>query len=282
MRVSEEHVCHPDTSFRHLALELPEFGGPRHRHPQAELTWVQRGHGVRFVGDSAEPFADGDLVLLGPGVPHLWSGRAASGEPPFRARVVQFPPALLDSPLWPELRALQPLLERARRGLRVQGQAHSPVTAALAAMADADAMQRLALLVQLLRALHLHARSLRPLAAAAARAADDAKGGTASRRIDRVIDWTHAHLAQELRIEDAARVAHVSPGAFSRFFRRETGKTWSSYLNDVRCSEAGVRLRQSARPVAEIAHDCGFRTLSHFNREFLRRLGATPRDYRRG
>jgi AraC-like DNA-binding protein len=280
VRVSEEHVTHPDVAFRHLLLELRAFGGPRHRHAQVELTWVQRGHGVRFVGDSTEPFGDGDLVLLGPQVPHLWSGRARSGEPPFVAQVIQFPPALLDNPLWPELRALLPLLDRARRGLRVQGQAHEPVTRALRAMEGADALQRLSLLVEVLRALSLHTRSLKPLSAGVAREGRaDAAGG---RRVDRVIDWMHAHLGDELYMEDAARIAHVSPAAFSRFFHRETGKTWSATLSDVRCSEAGVRLRQTNRPVAEIAHDCGFRTLSHFNRAFAARFGQTPSRYRRG
>ena len=63
MRVSQEHVTHPDTAFRFLSLELRAFGGPRHRHDEVELTWVVRGRGVRYVGDSAEPFEDGDLVL---------------------------------------------------------------------------------------------------------------------------------------------------------------------------------------------------------------------------
>lgn len=299
MRVSEEHVTHPDAAFRYLRLELPAFGGPRHRHGQAELTWVVRGHGVRFVGDSTEPFGDGDLVLLGPRVPHLWAGRAGPGEAAFLAHVVQFPTSLLASPLLPELQAARPLLDRAGRGLRVQGQAHAPVAAALQAMAEADALQRLALLVQVLRALVLHGRSLRPLSTAAVRGGDaapsaNAVSGTAAGtssgaaaspaaagRIDRVIDWIHQGLAGDLFMADAARVAHVSPAAFSRFFSRETGKTWTAYVNDVRCSEAAVRLRQGSRPVAEVAHDCGYRTLSHFNREFRSRFGAAPSDYRR-
>jgi AraC-like DNA-binding protein len=284
MRVSEEHVTHPDAAFRYLRLALPAFGGARHRHGQAELTWVERGHGVRFVGDSAEPFADGDLVLLGPRVPHLWAGRADAGEAHFLAHVVQFPTSLLASPLLPELHAAQPLLDRAGRGLRVQGQAHAPVARALRAMAEADSLQRLALLVQVLRALVLHARSLRPLSTAAAATGTGSgpdAGRAAAGRIDRVIDWIHQHLAAELFMADAARVAHVSPAAFSRFFSRETGKTWTAYVNDVRCSEAAVHLRQGSRPVAEVAHDCGYRTLSHFNREFRARFGAAPSDYRR-
>lgn len=280
MRVNEEHVTHPEASFRFLQLELPGFGGPRHRHLQAELTWIQRGQGVRFVGDSAEPFTDDDLVLLGPRVPHLWSGSAAPGSAPFRAAVVQFPAALLKSPLWPELAALRPVLERARRGLAVQGNCHAQVTQALRTMAGADALARLAALLQLLRALLLHPADLRPLSTSVARDAMQASGSNKERRIDRVTDWIHQNLAGELSVRDAARVAHVSPGAFSRFFRRETGKTWSVYVNDVRCSEAGVRLRQGGRPVAEVAAACGYRTLSHFNRAFAARFGVAPRAYR--
>jgi AraC-like DNA-binding protein len=279
MRVSEEHVTHPDTAFRYLALDLRAFGGPRHRHDEAELTWVVRGHGVRFVGDSAEPFADGDLVLLGPQVPHLWAGQAHAGEAAFQARVLQFPLALLTSPLWPELHGARPLLDRARRGLRVLGQAHTATTEALTAMERADPLQRLAQLLLVLRALVAHHRSLKPLSSAVVR------GGSAevsvSGRIDRVIGWIHQHLAEPLYVEDAARVAHISPAAFSRFFRRETGKTWTAYLNDVRCSEAAVQLRQGSRPVAEVALACGYTTLSHFNREFAARFRQTPSRYRR-
>lgn len=280
MRVNEEHVTHPDTAFRFLAMELRAFGGPRHRHDQAELTWVRRGRGVRFVGDSAEPFTDGDLVLLGPQVPHLWVGQAEPGEAPFQACVLQFPVALLASPLWPELQATRALLDRARRGLRVSGQAHGPVAAALAAMVQADALQRLSQFVLVMRALALHARSLKPLSAAVVRGPAPESAGSA--RIDRVIGWIHQHLAQPLYVDDAARVAHVTPAAFSRFFRRETGKTWTAYLNDVRCSEAAVLLRQGSRPVAEVAHACGYATLSHFNREFAARFRQTPSRYRQG
>lgn len=280
MRVSQEHVTHPDTAFRFLSLELRAFGGPRHRHDEVELTWVVRGRGVRYVGDSAEPFEDGDLVLLGPQVPHLWAGQAQAGEPPFRARVLQFPLALLASTLWPELHGARPLMERARRGLRVTGQAHAQVAAALQAMDTADPLQRLSLFMLVMRALALHARSLRPLSAAVVRGKAADAGGQG--RIDRVIGWIHAHLAEPLSVEAAARVAHITPAAFSRFFRRETGKTWSTYLNDVRCSEAAVRLRQGTRPVAQIAHDCGYPTLSHFNRAFAARFHQTPSRYRRG
>jgi AraC-like DNA-binding protein len=287
MRVNEEHVTHPGQALRVLHLEQPSFAGPRHRHAQVELTWVRRGRGLRFVGDNTAPFEDGDLVLLGPEVPHLWTGEAGPGEAPFAATVLQFPVALLASPLLPELAVLRPLVETARRGLAVRGDCHAQVTALLAQSPGADPLAQLATLVQVLRVLHQHQHSdaLLPLASPWARRGREGDKPTgpeqgSNSRIDRVTDWIHQHLAGALPVRDAADLAHVTPAAFSRFFKRETGKTFSAYVSDVRCSEACLQLRRSARPVALVAEDCGFRSLSHFNREFRARFGTTPRAYR--
>jgi AraC-like DNA-binding protein len=276
MRIAQEHVTHPDRAFRLLRFELDAFRTQRHRHAELELTWIEAGAGVRFVGDSAAPFAPGDLVLLGPDVPHAWVS-SHGGKGPAAATVLQFPLALLAQPLLPELQALRPLAERARLGLSVTGTCHEGVTRVLRRLPGADALGRLAGLVQVLQCLAAHPQDLRTIASSAMAGAADAGR---RRRIDLVTDWVHRHLEGELNVHDAARVAHVSPAAFSRFFRRETGKTWSDYVNDVRCSEACVALRQSDKPVAHIALDCGYRTLSHFNRAFRTRLGVTPSAYR--
>ena len=279
MRVNEEHVTHPDQAFRLLNLELPLFAGERHRHPQLELTWVERGRGVRLVGDSAEPFEDGDLVLLGEKLPHLWTSlRGGDAPQPSRATVLQFPGSLVDTPGMPELQALRPLLQRAARGLAVAGQTHAAVVARLPALHGAGALGRLLGLIELLRVLSLRPADLRPLASRPAAADSSGRGA----RIDRVIDWIQAHLAEPLSLEDAARQAHVTPAAFSRFFKRETGKTFTDYVNDLRCSEACVRLRSTADPVGAVALACGFSTASHFNRQFSTRLAMTPRAYRKG
>ncbi len=279
MRAVIEHVSHPDSSFRLLDLALPEFSAGPHRHPQLELTWIVRGRGLRFVGDSVEPFEDGDLVLLGPHLAHAWLGRALAEQEPatLHAMVLQFSPELLADARLPELRALRPLLARAACGLSFPpGPAHERMTRLLAAMPAQDGLARLAgwlLLMREIEAAEGEARSL---------SVQEATQVARDERIDRLLSWLHANLSQVIRIEQAAAQVHISPAAFPRFFKRETGKTLVSYLNDLRISEACVQLRQSRRPIAEIAAACGFPSAAHFDRQFKRRLGHSPRMYRTG
>jgi len=281
MRVTQEQVVHPDRAFRFLRFESDAFRGDRHRHRQIELTWIEAGVGMRFVGDAVEPFGPGDVVLLGSNVPHGWVSARRGAPRRVAATVVQFAPELLVDPMLPELARVAPLAARAGVGLRVQGRALRDVTRVLARMRSIGPIPRLAALVEVLGILEAHAGALRPIASSAMPGAAHADVTPAGkRRIDVTIDWIHRHLARELRVVDLARVAHVTPAAFSRFFRREVGKTFTRYVNDLRCGEACLRLQVSDRPIATIARECGFATLSHFNRQFRLRYGVTPGRYR--
>jgi AraC-like DNA-binding protein len=277
MRVIHEHVTHPDESFRFLRFEVDAFRAERHRHRQLELTWIERGVGLRYVGDDVAPFDSGDLVLVGVDVPHAWVSAAARQERPSIASVMQFPLALVEQPTFPELVAVRPLAEQARRGLAIRGTAAEVVTRLLASMAVADRYGRLAGVIRILGTLVQNPQDLTPIAASPMSGGAESGG---ERRIDRVTEWVSRNLRREITVADGARLAGVSPAAFSRFFRRESGKTFSAYVNDVRCGEACVKLRQSRRPIAVVAAECGFDSNSHFNRQFRRRFGLTPRQYR--
>jgi hypothetical protein len=57
------------------------FANPWHYHPELELNLILAGEGIRFVGDSVAPFGPGELVLLGPHLPHLWQSRLPAAGP---------------------------------------------------------------------------------------------------------------------------------------------------------------------------------------------------------
>lgn len=280
MRVARERVTHPDQSFRFLRFETTGFHGAPHRHHHLELTWIEAGEGLRFVGDSAAPFEAGDLVLIGSDTPHCWvsSRRRATSA----ATVVQFAPELLSHASLPELARLAPLAARASLGLSIDGACRKRVIELLGTMRDAGGLGRLAGLLQILELLAAHQRSLVPIARSSMRSDAGRPGEDRDdRRIDRVLGWIHRQMAREITVAEAARVAGVTPGAFSRFFRHEVGKTFTQYINDVRCSEAGLLLRRTDKAVTIVAQECGFATMSHFNRQFRIRHGVTPREFRR-
>ena len=106
------------------------FSYPWHYHPEIELALVVSGRGLRYVGDSIHTFEDGDLCLVGPGIPHCWLSKPAPGQA--RALVVQFLPQVFGESFL-QLSAAQPivrLLERAGRGLRLHGALHSRISEA--------------------------------------------------------------------------------------------------------------------------------------------------------
>ena len=286
MKIEREVIRHPDASMRCMQLRQPAFRGDLHRHRHAELTWIEHGRGLRWVGDSVEPFADGDLVLLGSEVAHLWWTQDIGPAPPCVATVLQFPVDWAAATGLPELRALEGLMQRASRGLSIEGAARREVQALLARLEAADPPRRVALLIETLALMsELQGRQSPELRSLSVLAPDggpqDETAALRRQRLDRLLRWVHAHLAEELRAGDAAQMVGVSPAAFSRFFRREMGKSFIDFVNDARCSLAALRLLQGREPIAEIAHACGFATLSNFGEQFRRRHGVAPRAYRR-
>ena len=64
-----EQICE---SFRVKNDILPYISTPLHYHPHYELVWIKKGSGIRIVGDHVDRFKDGDMVLLGSNLPHVW------------------------------------------------------------------------------------------------------------------------------------------------------------------------------------------------------------------
>lgn len=286
MKIERELVRHPDASMRCMQLRLAAFRGSLHRHAHAELTWIEHGCGLRWVGDSVEPFGDGDLVLLGAETAHVWL-TPQGGEPQCcAATVLQFPADWAAATGLPELKGLDALMARAAHGLAIEGGTRREVLAVMPRLSELDAPRRVAVLIEVLAILDAGLRhspsELRALSAHAPDRSPDAASLTQRRqRVDRLLRWVQAHLTEELRVGDAAEIVGISPAAFARYFRREVGKGFIDFVNDARCSWAALRLLQGQEPIADIAHGCGFPTLSNFGDQFRRRYGTSPRNYRR-
>ena len=99
-------------------------------------------------------------------------------------------------------------------------------------------------------------------------------------RIDRVCTFINENYKNPIRLKDAADILNMSATAFSRFFKKSTGKTFVSYVNALRIGWACKLLIESDMNIAEISYEVGFNNLSNFNRRFVERHHMNPREYR--
>lgn len=257
------------------------FRGPYHFHPEVELVAILGGHGRRIVGDHIASFGPGDLVLMGPDLPHQYSSDSFPKNLPDRAGtiVLQFLPGILGDPLWsaPEGATLRTLLQKARGGVFFDG---PEARKAIGQMREVVAAEGLARFIALLRVFETLDGIANPHGLASVGYAPllDARY---SSRVSKACDFIQQRFQEP--ISQAATAEHVtmSPSAFSRMFLRATGLTFTAFLTGVRLSEASRELIETDSTIAEIAFRCGFANLSNFNRRFLEARQMTPRQYRR-
>ena len=267
-----------DASLRAFVRQEKQFPFEWHYHPEFELTLITAGRGRRFVGDHIADFREGDLVLLGPLLPHTWrSGPSPSGRKR-RAIVVQFLENFIGTAIneCKELSRIQQLLARARHGLHFRGRHRTVAAGQLEKMVRMRPTQKLAEILNVLDGLSL-AKGAQSLASEAYAIP---RQRSTSPRIAPILETIHQEFQRPLRQNDLARSAGLSRASFNRNFRQATGTTLIDYVNDLRIGHACRMLAESSKPITEICFESGFTNLSNFNRCFLRRRGMPPSRFR--
>ncbi len=278
MRAAIEHIPRPGGTAVSAGSRVDRrYAFNWHYHPEYELTLIVAGHGRRSVGDHLEDYCAPDLVLIGPRLPHTWEAlpfvgeHRAAGE--HRALVAHF--ATLPGLDAAEFASVRALLARAAAGLHFSPRVAAAAVKPFARLIGLSSAGRLTGLYDLLGVL-ARDRDARPLSSAGFAPALDLG---AAKRIDVVCRWLSAH-ARDATVARAAAIAGLSPAAFSRFFRRCTGRTCAAWLQELRLGRACDQLARSDRAITLIAAESGFRSMTNFNRCFRRRRGTTPRAWR--
>lgn len=111
---------------------------------------------------------------------------------------------------------------------------------------------------------------------------EDREEKIGNQNLDCVFAYIEAHYKEAISLKVLADIAHFSPTYLSRMFHQETGGTLCSYINKKRIENAKRLLLQTEQSIQEIAIDCGFINISHFNRVFKNLVGKSPMEYKKG
>jgi AraC family transcriptional regulator len=101
-------------------------------------------------------------------------------------------------------------------------------------------------------------------------------------RIRQVLDFIHAHLADEITLVGLAQVAGLSTFHFARMFARAMGVSPNRYVSRLRLENAMAEIAAGKFSLAEIALNARFSSQASFTRAFHRATGVTPGEYSRG
>lgn len=232
------------------------------------------------MGDHVAHYGDGDLVLVGPNLPHAWQSRVAVRvDEPHRAVVLWFTPEWARGLTGPyaELGGIQKLLSDAVRGLTFSAETAHAVRPRILALVDAASAARWFGLVEVLMLLAADAQR-QPLALRGF-TADDAPRERA--RLERVLGYIHEHYVEPISLTVLSELAAMSDSQLQRVFKRCTRMTVSEYIAQLRIGHACALLLESDRPIGQVAEAAGYSQPSYFTRQFRELKGMTPMAFRR-
>ena len=282
MRPHLEKIVSPDASFLTFERNDPQFPFYWHYHPEFELTLIVDSTGQRLVGDGIADYGPGDLVLLGPNLPHTWrSGPAHSRRrASHRAVVVQFRQNFAGEQFFSlkEMESVSRLLQRASSGLAF---GHTHIGRSVARNIEPlPRMPESRRLVTLLSALVELAEAKDAQVLSTLEVRPFVNPGD-QHRIDRICHHLNRSFHGFISYPDLAKKFHMSQASLCRFFRRATGRTLTGYVNQLRVAEAAQLIIESNQSTLDICFRCGFGNYSNFNRQFKRLKGISPSAMRR-
>jgi AraC-like DNA-binding protein len=258
-----------------------DYGTRWHFHPEHQLTLAVRSQGHRRVGDHLGALEDGDVVLVGSNLPHVWHQAVDAGSEA-EAVIVRFDEGFVGKEFMAkaEMEGVRALLRRAARGLVVQGKSREEVARRMLALPEEGRLERVvALLAILARLASAKAGEMKALASASY---EPMLLSEDQDRMERVCAYIHGHYTEKLERRELAALAALSEGAFSRFFHSRTGRTVPQYVNELRVGRAcRLLLEFPGRTVSDVALDCGFDNLANFNRRFLAARSVAPSVFRK-
>ncbi len=268
----------PNTSFVCYWNIDQQYEFHWHYHPEYELTFIEKSRGLRLVGDHTEEYEDGDLVLLGPNLPHTWASETypEGMVRKNRAMVIQFTDALFPEAL-PEMQSIRDLLKRSRRGIHFKGPQIQQIGQELSEMERLTGLSKLTSFYHILETL----ATLKDYSHIASRLYEPVLSKKNEERLDRICQYLHQHFEEDIPLEKIAAISSMTETSFCRFFKKMTGQTFTEYLNELRVGRACQLLIESRKTISEIAYASGFNSSTHFNRTFLKLKEISPNGYRK-
>jgi len=251
-----------------------------HAHAPYELHLIVNTHGKVFIGDHIGHYKPGQLVLVGPHLPHNWvTNKDEPGPVALRDMVIVFSQKSMNDMVkgFSEMQELMSMLELSHSGVEFVDFDMPRAIELFSKVRDASGMERFLAFIQLMSELkswpHKRTLSIAKLNSPLTSSAED--------KINDVVQYIADHYQENLSLRKMSAMLNMTESAFSRHFAKSTGNNFVEFVTRVRIGRACIQLAETSDRISAICFDVGFNNITNFNRHFVKLKGKTPGEYRR-
>ncbi len=264
-----------------LNLQDKYFDPNWHFHPHYQIFTVIEGAGTRFIGDNIQTFEQGDTVMIGPNLPHLWRSDKAYFDQEFPQKshgiVVYFSESFLGNEFLEnsEMQSIKRLFDHSTRGMVLTGNIQEATVVALKKIVIQKGFDRILTLLALLHQLS-NSSDWQPICSSGY---VNTYKITETERMQKVHEFVLKNFKEEISLSEVAEIVNMSTSAFCRYFKKRSNKTFLDFVNEIRIGNACKLLNEDQYTIGDIAFESGYNSISNFNSQFKRMMGCSPRVY---
>ena len=247
-----------------------------HFHPEYELVFIAGANGTRHVGNHISRYIESDMVLIGSNIPHLNFDYGVQSD--YEKVVLHIQPAFIEKVLkgTPELEGVFQLFERSQHGIAFSGKTKLKIGRRLMKFHQLTPFDQFVEIIQIFQLLSqsleyelLHSTPYINQSSEKER-----------ERLQQIYLFIDEKYQGKIEVEEVADLCNLTKSAFCRYFKKSTGNTFINFLNQYRVGEA-KRLLLMGKNVSETCYECGFDSLSYFNRIFKKVTKENPSAFKK-
>lgn len=264
-------------------VNVKNLSNPLHFHNEYEMVLINKGSGRRIVGDSIEDFSAGDLVLMGPNLPHVMYNEKEYYEPDstheVSAIVTYFRLDWLNEDFINsnEVTRFNELLRDINRGIHVHGKSQEVIIKLLKKLLLSTGLKRIINLLHILNLLS-ETKEYKCLASVGYSNPHNQKD---VQRINKVYAYIMNNFTEDITLKNASMLANMTVSAFCKYFKGQTQKTFTQFVNEVRIGYACKLLYNDNLSISQVCFQSGFNNLTNFNRNFKQYIKISPSDFKK-
>ncbi|CAH0997095.1 HTH-type transcriptional activator RhaR [Emticicia aquatica] len=273
--VLEEFTIDSDSSFRLFRPRLSQVFY-WHFHPEFELVYIEGTNGTRHVGEHISRFENSDLVFIGSNIPHLNFDYMVKTD--YEKVVLQVRQDFLQSAFGntPELAAVFRLFKLSQHGIAFGTEIKKQVGKRLKELSELTQFEQFLEILSIFQFLAntqdyvlLHEKPV-----------ENQYNKKDQERIKRLYQFIDENYQRKIELHEVADMSNLSEAAFCRYFKKMTRVTFTEFLNHYRVNQA-KNLLLLDKNVTETCFECGFESMSYFNRTFKKLTGENPLAFKK-